>query len=87
MKVKNEIHDVFQRRFELFKQVYLHKTCMAIESMVAEALILANPVYHFERVIYDPEAYVRLLHDDLLHVIRKSRNPDLQDSAKLLKRI
>ena len=55
--------------------------------MVAEALIEANPVYHFEQVIFDPERYIRLLHDDLLHVIKRSRDPRLQTSAKLLKRI
>lgn len=50
---------------------------MAIEHMVAEALIAANPVYHFEEIIFKPEEYIRLMHDDLLHVIKKSRNPEL----------
>ena len=57
-KILNEINLVYSRRFELFRQVYLHKTCQAIEFMVAEALVKANPVYHFEEVIYSPERYL-----------------------------
>lgn len=86
-KIINDINIVYERRFELFKQVYLHKTCQAIEFMVAEALIAADPVYDFKSVIYNPEDYLRMIHDDLLQVIKRSRNPDLADSAQLLKRI
>lgn len=86
-KIINDINIVYERRFELFKQVYLHKTCQAIEFMVSEALIAADPVYDFKSVIYNPEEYLRLLHDDLIQVIKRSRNPDLADSANLLKRI
>ena len=71
-KLKNKL-----KLFELFRQCYLHKTCQAIEFMVAEALVAANPVYKFEEVIYNPEAYIRLMHDDLLHIIKKSRKPEL----------
>lgn len=76
-KTYNDINLVFNRRFELFKQVYLHKTCQAIEFMVAEALVAANPVFKFEEVIYDPERYLRLMHDDLLCLIKKSKKPEL----------
>ena len=76
-KIAGDINLVFNRRFELFSQVYLHKTCQAIEFMVTEALVKANPVYHFENVIHSPEEYIRVMHDDLLHVIKKSRKPEL----------
>ena len=76
-KIAGDINLVFNRRFELFSQVYLHKTCQAIEFMVTEALVKANPVYHFEDVIFNPEEYIRVMHDDLLHVIKKSRKPEL----------
>ena len=55
--------------------------------MVSEALIAANPVYHFEEIIHKPEDYLKYIHDDLIRVIMKSKNPALQTSAKLLKRI
>ena len=45
--------------------------------MIAEALIAANPVYHFDEVIYKPKEYLRLIHDDLLHLIKKSKKPEL----------
>ncbi len=71
----------------MFRQVYLHKTCQAIDLMVSEALVRANPVYHFEEVIFKPELYMKYMHDDLLAVIAKSKNPVLKDSAALLQRI
>ena len=55
--------------------------------MVAEALVKANPVYRFDQVISRPEEYIRLMHDDLLHVIKKSKKESLRESANLLKRI
>jgi lipid II:glycine glycyltransferase (peptidoglycan interpeptide bridge formation enzyme) len=55
--------------------------------MIADALVLANPVYHFEEVIYNPDLYLKYMHDDLLNVIRKSKKPELQQSSALLKRI
>ena len=42
--------------------------------MIADALIKANDFYHFEEVIFSPEKYLKLMHDDLLHVIKKSKN-------------
>ena len=65
-KIMNDIDMVFDRRFELFRQVYLHKTCHAIDFMVKDALVAANGVYKFEEVIFKPEEYLRLISDDLL---------------------
>ena len=55
--------------------------------MVSEALVAANPIYHFDEIIHKPEEYLKYIHDDLLRVIQKSKNPALQTSANLLKRI
>ena len=55
--------------------------------MVAEALVKANPVYRFDQMISRPEEYIRMMHDDLLHVIKKSRKEELRESANLLRRI
>ena len=62
----NAMWNVYERRFELFRQVYLHKTCQAIDHMVSDALIAANPVYRFDEVIYNPKRYVDLIRDGLL---------------------
>lgn len=86
-KVHNDINTVFARRNELFRQVYLHKTCQAIELMVAEALILANSHFRFDRIVHEPERYIRTLTDELLPIIKRSKKPELQDSAKILQKI
>jgi hypothetical protein len=54
--------------------------------MIVDALIAANQVYHFEEKIRDPEAYVDLT-DNVLTNIENSRNPELKDSQKILKRV
>lgn len=55
--------------------------------MVSEALILANPYYKFEEAIFSPKRYLSLVRDDLLSVIKRSKIPQLAQSAALLKRI
>ena len=52
--------------------------------MVAEALVQANPVFHFEEVIFNPELYMKYMRDDLLTVIANSKKPELKESATLL---
>ena len=55
--------------------------------MVSEALIAANPVYHFEKIIQTPQDYLKYIHDDLLRIIQRSKKPELATSRNLLKRI
>jgi len=55
--------------------------------MISDALVKANPVFNFQEVILSPEKYLKYMHDDLLNVIRKSKNPLLKESASLLKKI
>lgn len=55
--------------------------------MCSEALVLANPYYKFDEAIFDPERYIKLIRDDLIQVIKRSRKPELQASAALLKRL
>lgn len=55
--------------------------------MIADALVSANSVYHFEEVIFNPELYLKYMHDDLLNVIRRSKKPELNEAASLLRRI
>ena len=55
--------------------------------MIADALVLANPVFKFEEVIQSPQLYLKYMNDDLLNVIRKSKRPELKEAAVLLKRI
>jgi len=55
--------------------------------MLSEALVKANPVFHFDQVVHCPKLYLKLMDDDLLMVIRNSRKPELKESRDLLHRI
>ena len=55
--------------------------------MVAEALILANSHFRFDKIVHEPERYIRTLTDELLPIIKRSKKPELQESAKILQKI
>jgi hypothetical protein len=77
---------VFQTRYKLFKECYSHRVCKAIDYMIVDALMEANPVYHFEEKIRNPEEYVNIT-DDVLGNIENSKNPALKGAQKILKRV
>lgn len=54
--------------------------------MIVDALLLANPVFHFEEKIFNPAAYTNLT-DPLISLIETSKKPELKDSQEILKRI
>lgn len=86
VKIHNDINIVFQRRFELFKSCYLHKTCLSLDLMITDVLLQADTVYNFLAAIHDPEKYMHM-NDELLRIIQKSRDPRLKASKELLTRI
>jgi hypothetical protein len=47
--------------------------------MIVDALMEANPVYHFEQKILNPAAYVNIT-DDVLGNIENSKNPALKSA-------
>ena len=55
--------------------------------MTSEALVLANPVYKFDEMCFDVKRYLKLMNDDLLKIISKSKDPRLAASKQILKRI
>lgn len=57
-KIYYDIESVFKTRYNLFKECYSHRVCRAIDYMIVDALLLANPVYHFEEKIFNPAEYV-----------------------------
>lgn len=44
-KDENVLWRLFQSRHKMFKDVYTHRVCQAIDLMVSDALIEANPKY------------------------------------------
>ena len=87
IKDANQIYELFYTRFSLHKRIYNHKTSMslsprvvfhssryaakAIEYMVVDALLAAEPYLKFAKSIEDPKRYVYLT-DHLLNKIEES---------------
>ncbi|CAG8532238.1 24808_t:CDS:10 [Gigaspora rosea] len=62
------IYEMFHTRYTLYKNVYTHRVTRAINFMIRDALVEANPVYHFENIIKEPEKYIKL-NDFILYKI------------------
>lgn len=76
-KIYYDIEQVFISRYKLFKECYSHRVCKAIDYMIVDALMEANPVYKFQNKIMDPKAYVNIT-DDVLSNIENSKNTELK---------
>ncbi len=68
------IYGLFQSRYKLFKDVYTHRLCNAINFMIADALLAADCYYHFLEMIRSPALFATLT-DCFLHTIEHSTNP------------
>ncbi|KAJ3375121.1 SAM domain and HD [Allomyces arbusculus] len=80
------VYELFHTRYSLFKRIYTHKTCNAIEIMVADALVHANAALHFTDAIGDPSKYLYLT-DGILRDIETSTDPALAYSRNLIRRL
>ncbi|KIY52421.1 HD-domain/PDEase-like protein, partial [Fistulina hepatica ATCC 64428] len=80
IKDADALFEVCQTRYSLHKSFYNHKTAKAIEYMVIDALLLADPYMNISRRIYDPVLY-RFLTDNILDRIEESAlDPKLCDA-------
>ncbi|XP_025076298.1 deoxynucleoside triphosphate triphosphohydrolase SAMHD1-like [Pomacea canaliculata] len=88
------IYQLFQTRHSLHKKAYQHKVKCGVEYTIAEILFKAKDVKFIpgkdgqdktiEECIDDMHAYTNLT-DDVLQVIRVSKDPQLAESRELLK--
>jgi HD superfamily phosphohydrolase len=91
--------EFFKTRFSMHSNVYTHKTVKAVEYMVCDALLKADPhlrvpdgkggATRMSQAMADPGAYVHLK-DSVLDMIESSDSrghPDLQVSKKIISRI
>lgn len=85
-KIYYELSQVFHTRYKLFKDTYTHRVCKAIDYMIVDALLLANPYFKFQEKIFNPKAYT-LLTDSVLSHIELSRKPELKASKEILLRL
>ncbi|KAF6743503.1 hypothetical protein DFP72DRAFT_932737, partial [Ephemerocybe angulata] len=86
IKDANQIYRICQRRYELHKHVYNHKTARAIEYMIVDALLLAEPHMKIAERVYKPESFLRL-NDYIKNEIEMSQGPELEASRQIFKRI
>ena len=80
------VYELFHTRYSLFKQVYSHRVSKAIEYMVTDVLLLADPHLHLSDAIHSASAYLTLT-DAVLRQIEYSTEPELADARALLLRI
>lgn len=80
------LYELFHTRYSLFKQVYQHPVGKAIDFMICDALLEADPLLHISAAITSPEEYLRLT-DCVLKDIEVSRDPALARARGILHRL
>lgn len=86
IKIANDIYDVFNLRYNMYNQFYLHKTVRAIDHMIVDILYLANPVLKITDKIWNPELFYKL-DDSIIDIIYNSDDPRLSPAQALIDRI
>ncbi|TKY69852.1 Deoxynucleoside triphosphate triphosphohydrolase SAMHD1-like [Spatholobus suberectus] len=80
------IHKLFATRADLHRTVYTHPKVKAIELMVIDALVKANPFLHIASSIRQPSDFWKL-DDSILKTIESSSQQELKESRDLIQRI
>ncbi|KAG6827134.1 hypothetical protein H0H92_013083 [Tricholoma furcatifolium] len=86
LKDANLIYEICATRFKLHKMIYSHKAAKAIEYMIIDALLLAEPVLQIAKQVFDPAKYLHLT-DDIMGRIEASEDPRLAPSRAIFDRI
>ncbi|KAK7252371.1 hypothetical protein RIF29_36265 [Crotalaria pallida] len=79
-------YKLFAIRADLHRTVYAHAKVKAVELMVIDALVKANPHFHITSAIHQPSDFWKF-DDSILKRIEYSDEPELQESRDLLLRI
>eukprot|EP01027_Heterolobosea_sp_BB2_P018252 GEZU01025740.1.p1 GENE.GEZU01025740.1~~GEZU01025740.1.p1 ORF type:complete len:454 (+),score=124.60 GEZU01025740.1:114-1475(+) len=80
------LYEMFHTRYSLHKQVYTHRVGKAIEYMITDALLLADPYMKISDSILDAEEYCTMT-DSVLKVIERSKGEELKASRDLIRRL
>ncbi|KAG0343828.1 SAM domain and HD [Podila humilis] len=80
------LYELYHTRFSLFKRVYTHRVGKAIEYMLTDALLAADKVLGISSAIYSAPDYLELT-DDIIRQIERSKEPGLEESKAILRRI
>ncbi|XP_072918215.1 deoxynucleoside triphosphate triphosphohydrolase SAMHD1-like isoform X1 [Hemitrygon akajei] len=95
-KVAGDLYNMFYTRNTLHRRAYQHKVVNIIESMITEAMVLADPhiqisgsggeQYRMSTAIDDMEAYTKLT-DSIFEQILNSSKPELEEARTILNNI
>jgi len=80
------VYELFYSRYSLHKRIYNHKAAAAIEHMIVDALVKADPVLKLVEQTGDPRRYLYLT-DSVVEEIERSTEPALADSRRILRRL
>lgn len=80
------LYEMFHTRYSLHKQVYSHRVGKAIEYMVTDAMLLADPYLKIAESARDPERFMNLT-DSVLKQIEISKAPELAASREIIRSI
>ncbi|CAB4467412.1 HD-domain/PDEase-like protein [Rhizophagus irregularis] len=87
-KESYNIYELFHTRYSLHKKAYNHRVGKAIDYMILDALIAADPVLEISKSIDKPSEYLKM-DDTILNRIEysDSDDPDLKKSKEIIRRI
>ncbi len=80
------LYELFQCRYRLFKEFYLHRVSKGIDLMIKDIFTEANRVYDFKSYLEDPKLFVEL-NDSILSEILYSDNSELNAAKDIIKRL
>ncbi|KAI8071401.1 HD phosphohydrolase domain-containing protein [Gongronella butleri] len=80
------LYEMFHTRYSLFKRIYTHRVGKAIELMITDALLAADPYLKIADAVDSPEAYLNLT-DDILRTIERSKSDELAPARGIMKRL
>ncbi|KAF5371517.1 hypothetical protein D9615_009616 [Tricholomella constricta] len=86
IKDANQIYDICATRFKLHKMVYNHKAAKAIEYMIIDALLAAEPHMQIARQVFCPDKYLHLT-DNIMPQIEATTDEKLAPARDIFSRI
>ncbi|KAF9782073.1 hypothetical protein BJ322DRAFT_1074190 [Thelephora terrestris] len=86
IKDANMLFELCHTRYSLHKLIYTHKTARAIEYMLVDALLAAEPIMHFADHVTNPSKYLYLT-DSITELIQMSNDENLCEAQAILNRI
>jgi deoxynucleoside triphosphate triphosphohydrolase SAMHD1 len=82
-KERYHLYQLFESRYSMFKQVYSHRVGKAIELMIADAFMEADPVMRISSQLDQPEDFMGLT-DSLLMRIQFSKEKELEAARQIV---